>query len=103
MKTRFPIVCARVLTWTVASVDLNLSKTLDKTTAKRGDVVTYTLTVRNDGQDNASGVKVEDQLPAGVTYQSHAPAAEVYNGGIWDVGTLPTGESKTLAITVVVD
>ncbi len=86
-----------------ASVDLSLSKTLDKTTAKRGEVVTYTLTVRNDGQDNATGVKVEDQLPAGVSYQSHAPAAEVYSDEVWSVGALPTGESKTLAITVVVD
>ena len=37
---------------------------------KVGNTVTYTLTVINNGPDNATGVQITDKLPSGLTYGS---------------------------------
>ncbi|MCX6701587.1 MAG: hypothetical protein NTX96_00060, partial [Candidatus Zambryskibacteria bacterium] len=46
--------------------NLSISKTSDKTTASVGDTVTYTITLTNNGPDNATGVIVTDILNAGL-------------------------------------
>lgn len=83
--------------------DLNLTKVLDETSAKRGDTVVYTLALNNEGDGDATGIKVSDVLPAEVSYVSHN-APEVYDDGtgIWDVGALAAGASRLLLITVTV-
>ena len=84
--------------------DLELGKAVDKTTAKHGDTVVYTLTVTNKGVDAASGVAVTDQLPAGLSYVSD-DSAGAYNAsaGVWNIGNLAKDEVKTLSITAKVD
>lgn len=74
------------------------------TQVRRGDTVVYTLTASNKGPDNATGVTVKDQLPAGLTYVSD-DAAGAYDSasGAWNVGDLANGETKTLKITATVD
>jgi len=56
-------------------VRLNISKKANVTEAVVGDLIKYTITVRNDGLSDAVGVSVWDVLPAGVKYVSGA--------GIW--------------------
>ncbi|OQX02675.1 MAG: hypothetical protein BWK73_41960 [Thiothrix lacustris] len=88
-----------------ASVDLALTKVADKTTAKHGETVVYTLTVTNESSTtDATGVKLMDTLPAGVTYSSDDGLGS-YNKttGEWIVGSLAKGGSKVLKITVTVD
>lgn len=58
-------------------VDVNLSKSVDKTSVKPGDTVTYTLMANNSGLDAASGVEVTDLLPTGVTYVSDDSAGQL--------------------------
>ena len=84
--------------------DLALSKTVTKTTVKKGEAVQYVLTVSNTGAGAASAVEVKDSLPAGVSYQSHVASQGSYSDstGIWTVGTLNNGESATLTIDVQV-
>ena len=84
--------------------DLALSKTVTKTTVKKGETVQYVLTVSNTGAGAASAVEVKDSLPAGVSYQSHVASQGSYSDstGIWTVGTLNNGESATLTIDVQV-
>lgn len=85
------------------TVDLELTKTLDKSTARRGDTVKYTLTVTNKGPDNASGVKVADVLPSTLTYVSDDSAGAFDTAtGIWLVDALNNGASKALVITATV-
>ncbi|HYG73085.1 MAG TPA: hypothetical protein VEC15_12485 [Actinomycetota bacterium] len=83
-----------------AGVDLALGKTVDETSAKPGDVVTYTIVVSNAGPADATGVVVEDQLPNGLHYVSSKADRGSYEkgSGRWLVGDLPADEDATLEI-----
>lgn len=56
---------AQVTTAVTAGADLLLSKSVSPAPAAAGSVVTYTLTVRNDGPSPATGLVVRDPLPTG--------------------------------------
>lgn len=85
-------------------VDIELGKTVDKPSVKRGENVTYTLTATNKGPDLGSGIFVTDKLPDGLEYVSSTTQYGSYDSGtgIWEVGTLPADESVTLEITAKV-
>lgn len=93
-----------IATITVApTVDLELTKTLDKATARHGDTVKYTLSVTNKGPDNATGVKVADVLPSTLTYVSDDSAGAFDTAtGVWTVDALNNGATKALVITATV-
>ncbi|GGS28203.1 beta strand repeat-containing protein [Deinococcus knuensis] len=91
--------------------DLSLTKTVSSATPIQGSTVTYTVTLRNDGPDPASGpavptenVQVRDVLPAGLTLVSSSPATGTYDSatGIWSVPSPVTGATTTLTITATV-
>ncbi len=99
-------------------VDLELSKqvmnkagTAAITEAYRGDEIMYVLTVTNKGPSAATGVVINDLLPAGVTYSSHTAAgtttyaADNTNGnqGDWVIGDLADDETVVLNIIVTID
>ncbi len=85
--------------------DLQVTKEVDNPTPKEGETVTYTVTVTNNGPDDATGVSLTDVLPVGVTYVSHVPSQDSYDNvsGLWDIGDLDNGASATLEIVVTVD
>jgi uncharacterized repeat protein (TIGR01451 family) len=87
------------------SADLEVAKTANVSSAKSGDTVIYTITVKNNGPDNATGVEVTDQLPTGVTYDSHNAGQGTYTSGtgIWAVGSLANDATATLTITVTIN
>ena len=87
-----------------AITDLKLSKVVAPPNAKHGDTVVYTLTVTNESTTDATGVKLTDKLPAGVTHSSDDGAGSYdKTTGEWVVGSLPKGENKVLNITVTVN
>ncbi len=57
------------VTTTVADAgpDVAISKTVDQNSARRGDLLTYTIDVTNLGDEPASGVTVTDSLPVGLS------------------------------------
>ena len=85
-------------------VDIELTKDVDKSSVKRGETVTYTLTATNKGPDLGSGILITDQLPDGLEYVGSNTQYGNYDPGtgIWAVGTLPSNESVTLEITATV-
>lgn len=89
---------------TPAQSDLRLAKTDAPDPATVGSTLTYTLTVTNDGPDEASGVTVSDSLPSGVSYQSatSTQGSCSQSGGVVScmVGTLANGTSATITIEV---
>jgi uncharacterized repeat protein (TIGR01451 family) len=81
--------------------DLAVSKTVNDPTPDAGEVITYTVTVTNNGPEDATGVEVNDKLPKSVTFISYAATAgTVYTNttGLWDVGNLLEGVSAVLTI-----
>jgi uncharacterized repeat protein (TIGR01451 family) len=58
------------VTQLTTQVDLAITKTVSASRIDAGKQLTYTLTTKNNGPSNATGVKISDLLPLGVTYTS---------------------------------
>lgn len=86
------------------AIDLEITKSVIPTQAEVGDIVTYTLIVRNNGPATATNIRVEDKLPAGVTYLSDDSAGN-YNPstGIWQIPQIANGANVILNLSVTVD
>src|SRR5262249_33545119 len=82
--------------------DLAVNKTVSNPTPNVGDVFTYTIRVTNSGPDAATGVTLQDTLPAGVLFLSASPGQGSYNSttGVWTVGTVAARATATLTLTV---
>lgn len=96
--------CALVNATAQDKVDLSLGQTLSNKTPALGDVLTYTLTLRNTGAVAADSVEVTGWLPEGVEYVD----AEILRGsqswqhsdgtGLWKLGTLTAGDSAVVQV-----
>lgn len=84
--------------------DLALAKTVNNPQPNLNSVVTFTITVSNRGPNSATGVRVKDRLGAGLTFQSVTPSQGAYDApsGIWQVGTVTSGNSAQLVIQALV-
>lgn len=87
--------------------DLSMEKTVDLESAEPGDVLTYTLTMTNNGPDTAFGVYAVDHLPQGVEYLPTSVASDNANlcqfGDValfCFIGQLEPDESRSLSLTV---
>ena len=80
------------------AADLEIIKTVDNDSPNYGSLVKWIVTVRNNGPDAASGVRVSDVLPVGLVYQSSSVSVGSYADGVWDIGNLAKGKSVTLSI-----
>ena len=89
--------------------DLVTVKSLSSATStpNEGDVVQFTITVTNNGPDEAAAVSLTDLLPAGITLTGYSvsPTHSVYNTGtgVWNGFSLLPGASATLVLTGKVD
>ncbi len=81
--------------------DLSITKTVDDTTPDRNQQITFTVVVSNAGPNEATGVVVNDLLPAGLTFDSSTQTQGTYvsGTGVWTVGNIASGASATLTIT----
>lgn len=84
--------------------DLAVVKTVNNSTQTVGQNVVFTILASNLGPSNATGVVMNDLLPAGLDYVSHTASAGTYNAGtgVWSIGSLANGASRTLTITATV-
>ncbi len=86
-------------------VDLSVNKTVSSAAPASGSTVTYTLSVINDSlaPGTATNVAVKDILPGGLSYVTSAGFGS-YNSstGIWTVGSIPPGTTRTLTIDATV-
>ena len=85
------------------AADLSVIKSVNETRPNYGDLVKWTVTVRNNGPDMASGVNVSDVLPEGLVYQSSSASVGSYANGVWTIGNLDNGKTVTLTIISKVD
>jgi uncharacterized repeat protein (TIGR01451 family) len=94
----------------VTEADLLVSLDADRPTVRQGNLLTYTITVRNLGPNRAVNAVVEDVLSSGTTFVS----ASADHGGFtgpppgqtgtvtWYPGDLPSGDQEAAQIRVTV-
>lgn len=87
----------------VVEADLSVSKTSDKKAPIVGETIVFTITARNLGHSNATGVSVNDVLPSGYTFVSAAASAGNWSAPNWNIGNFANGASATLTITAIVN
>ncbi|MCB9040207.1 MAG: DUF11 domain-containing protein [Lewinellaceae bacterium] len=92
-------------TVTPESADLELVKTVDNNTPNVGDVVTFTITVTNQGPDNATNVAVEDYLPNGYSSITNISGGGALNGSTitWSGLNIAAGSNVTLTFQATVE
>lgn len=84
-------------------VDIEVEKTSSSIDVENGETVTFTITVTNNGPGKATGVQVSDLLPDGLLFVSSSSSDYDDLTGLWEIGTLESGESVQLTITTTVD
>lgn len=92
----------------IDEADLELTKTVNNPTPSVGSTIIFTVTVTNQEPCDATGITVQDELPAGLIYVSNTTTAGTYNYnstsgiGIWDFSseTLNVNDTETLTVTV---
>jgi uncharacterized repeat protein (TIGR01451 family) len=91
-------------TITIADADLAVSKWVDDETPAYGQQITYTVTVYNDGPEDAADVILSDTLPEKLTFVSANTTQGVYTEatGIWSIGTLAVSETVTMTLVAEV-
>lgn len=78
---------------------LTLEKTADKTAAKPGDAVTYSVKVTNNTGKALTNVTVSEKLDANLTFVSASGAGSYdANTGMWTIPSLNNGASAALTL-----
>lgn len=93
-----------IYTFTVVNtVDLAVTKTVDNSYPRPGDLVTFKIVAENLGSNPATGVVVNDVLPAGYSFVSDSVTSGNWNAPNWNLGNLASGEADTLFIKATVN
>ncbi|MGQ0722660.1 MAG: FG-GAP-like repeat-containing protein [Candidatus Eiseniibacteriota bacterium] len=79
--------------------NLRVELSVDDPAPWEGQTVTYTIVAANAGPAPATGVRVSDALPAGLSFRSSGPGYDSATG-TWTVGALAPGAADTLAVLV---
>lgn len=87
-----------------SQADLSLTKSDSPDPVTEEQALTYTLTVRNNGPDGATGVVVEDQLPSSAAFVSATPSQGSCSANrqtvTCNVGAMSNGAVVTIEIEV---
>ena len=89
----------------VAAPDLAVTKGDGLTVVTAGQLLTWTITVTNTGDQDATGVTMVDTLPTDIdraTVTSTPPGVQSGDIVTWDLGTLAAGASTTITLTAAV-
>jgi len=84
-----------------SSAAITIAKTTTSTFATPGGNVTYTITVSNAGPSTATGVVVNDTLPAGLTFVSATPSQGTCNAAspvVCNLGSILAGGNATVTL-----
>jgi len=101
-QTRVDFQANASITAVPPTANLSLTKSVNNAMPILGSNVVFTIAVTNTGPDAATGVTVQDLLPAGLTYVTNSPGVYTASNGIWTIGNLAVGSSTTLRITATV-
>ena len=81
------------------AADLQVTKISNMSVVNLHEMVKWTITVKNNGPDTATGVTVSDLLPKSLVWVSDDSSGKYNrNTGKWNIGTLNKGSSVNLNI-----
>ena len=111
VETIQPVVVAQNLVNTPPQIDLTISKTLNaaESNLQAGGVAVFDIRVDNLGPDDATGVAVQDIIPAGLTFSAadsdFGTFADNITGSTLDVviGNLASGANATFQLGTTID
>ena len=84
--------------------DLEINKTVQGDNIHNGSTVTWTITVKNNGPDNATNVRVTDVLPKGlVSFEVDSIDEGKFVNGVWTIDEIAPGVSKRLVLKSVIN
>ena len=83
-----------------SKADLSLAASLSNPKPKKNETTVVTFTARNSGPDAAGSASVVVSIPAGLTLESSQPSAGTFSAGTWAIGSLASGQSQTLLLTL---
>ena len=81
------------------ATDLEIKKTASNANPKLNDSVDWTITVKNNGPNDATNVIITDILPSGLNYVSSTPSKGRYSNSVWNIDSLNINEIAALTIT----
>jgi uncharacterized repeat protein (TIGR01451 family) len=83
-----------------AAARLRITKTVNTPKARINDVLTYTITISNDGPDAGIGVVVDEPMAAALELQSAVTDTGTFDTPAkkWMVGTMANGQTGTLTV-----
>lgn len=88
----------------ISTPDLTIRKSVNKDRTFAGDVLTYTLTVVNQGPSVARNAQVIDVLPDGLTVLGATPAPLTLASPLqWEIEQIHVGEMRKFVYTVRTD
>lgn len=86
------------------AIDLAITKTVNNSTPVQGGTVIFTITATRDNTtQNATGVKVTDILPTGLTYLSNTAGTGTFytpGTGVWTIGSALGGNTNSISLTI---
>jgi uncharacterized repeat protein (TIGR01451 family) len=83
-------------------IDIQVGQTVNNNAPTVSQNVVFTVTAKNIGPATANGVILNSNLPAGLSFVTTAQSQGTYTPGTgaWSVGTLASGATATLALTM---
>ncbi len=82
------------------TVDLRVTKEADHAALQVGELVTYTVRVANSGPLAATGVEIEDTLPAGLRFLTGNPQPTIAGNLLrWTLSDVPVGDAAAVTVT----
>ncbi|MBO6792303.1 MAG: DUF2341 domain-containing protein [Balneolaceae bacterium] len=90
---------------TTRDADIQVVKTVDEDNPLEGETINFTISVTNNGPENATEVDINEALPAGLTLVQSTPSKGTYNqlNKVWAIGSLNNGSTATLQIEATVN
>ena len=85
------------------SADIAVVKTVDDSNPNYGDIIEWTITVTNNGPDDAEDILVVDLLNSGLKLISYAASSGYYVDDGWQIDYLANGASESLVIRCMVN
>ena len=88
----------------IKTSDLEVNISISNNNPTIAQKVFFTISVRNNGPDNATNVWVNVTLPSVLTYLNHRLTTGSYNSssGIWTIGNITNGTNQTLIVNLTI-